>query len=544
MRLPLPLLFLLPALAVAQDTPSVPEDTRVHNGPVVPRGKEGPARHVKAVYERFDSAAAMVDIEAADQGFRAPGDEDFDATLERIAERLKAAGFKSNPLLRFEFQTDILEQGVWKPRSASLILRVGRTPPEVLHAFSHPSDVARTMLPINCPPADVEGVPVLELAEVAPGTILVTESRLSSSLLRRAEKRGAVAVLSSWLYPFTVDPTGQGRHQDAILLGKAPKGTSLPIAHISPRVRNRIQEAAEEGDAWLAYTAEVYFGGRHIRSLVAEVVGSKRPDEIVTMVSHAQEPGAEDNGSGIGGTTEAAVLLAKALLAGEMDWPARTVCFVWGDEMRQSRVYMRNNPRRVIAGLSADMLGASREKTGAIALLERAPDPGAVHPLPPDEHTPWGAGEVLAEDLKPHGLNVVMRTALVDVSRHVGGWTTSEHPWEGGSDHDVYLERGIPGVLVWHFTDFTYHTSLDRMDVLDPEELRRSCVAVMAALLALADPQEGDLERYLEANEIERELRVQVARQAGQEEIARLWESWCDGAAIWLRETCVPVQAR
>jgi hypothetical protein len=59
-------------------------------------------------------------------------------------------------------------------------------------------------------------------------------------------------------------------------------------------------------------------------------------------------------------------------------------------------------------------------------LLEREPDPGALSPIAPDAHTPWGAGEVSEEDIaRPSGLNLMARTALADVARHVGGWTTS-----------------------------------------------------------------------------------------------------------------------
>jgi len=432
-----------------------------------------------------------------------------------------------------------LEHPVWIPRSASLVLRSGDLAPRVLHAFAHPSDRDRTMLPIYAPSADVEGRPVFALGEVAPGTVLVTEAKMSKSLLRRAEKRGAVAVLSSYLFSFTQDPTGRGRHENAILFTKVAPGTTFPVAQISPRVRGIIEEAAGAPDAWLALTVEVGEGEPIVRTLVAEIVGASRPEEAVAIVSHVQEPGAGDNASGIVGLAQAAAGCARALLAGTLEWPDRSVCLVWGDEMQQSRAFLADTQRRVVAGISADMLGQSAVETGAIMLLERGPDPGALVTLEPDSHTPWGAGEVLEEDLSPTGLHVIARAALADVGQHVeGGWTTAENPWEGGSDHDIFLEHGIPAVLLWHFTDFTYHTSLDRMEVIDPLELRRSVTAVMATALALASPGPGDLERYLEANELERELRVGAARREGEVQNAASWEAWCDGAAEWLEAFC------
>ena len=409
----------------------------------------------------------------------------------------------------------------------------------MLHAFAHPGDVDRTMLPIHAPSADVEGRPVFRLGEVAPGTVLVTEAKLSQSLLRRAEKRGAVAVLSSHLFSFTQDPTGRGRHEDAILFTKVAAGTSFPVAQISPRVRGIIEEAGGETDAWLALTAQVEEGEPVVRTLVAEIVGARRPGEAIAIVSHVQEPGAGDNASGIVGLAQAAAGCARSLAAGTLDWPDRSLCLVWGDEIHQSRAFLEDTERVVLAGISADMLGQSGEETGAIMLLERAPDPGALVTLEPDSHTPWGGGEVLEEELSPSGLHVIARVALADVGRRVeGGWITAENPWEGGSDHDIFLEQGIPAVLLWHFTDFTYHTSLDRMEVIDPLELRRSVTAVMATALALADPGPGDLERYLAANDQELKLRVEAAGRAGEVENAAAWEAWCDGAAEWLKAFC------
>jgi hypothetical protein len=185
------------------------------------------------------------------------------------------------------------------------------------------------------------------------------------------------------------------------------------------------------------------------------------------------------------------------------------------------------------------MTGQSRERTGAIALLERAPDPGAVKPLAPDKHTPWGEKPVEAASLVPHGLSVVARCAMVDVDAAVGGWRTGEHPWEGGSDHDVFIERGIPAVLFWHFTDFAYHTSLDRLENVDPEEMRRTGVAILATALAMADPEPADLERYLVCIDAERELRLAACEEAGEEELGVLWQEWCTGARMWLRAHCL-----
>ena len=65
-------------------------------------------------------------------------------------------------------------------------------------------------------------------------------------------------------------------------------------------------------------------------------------------------------------------------------------------------------------------------------------------------------------------------------------------------------------------------------------------VAVMATALAVADPAPGDLERYLESNELERSLRVRAAEAAQEDGVASKWNAWCEGAAAWLRDLCAP----
>ena len=509
-----------------------------HIGPRVAEGAGGPKRFVPALLEAFDLETALRDLAYADGWYRSAGSDGYRATLERVERRLRAAGFGSDERLELYWLEEELPRPVWQPRSASLTLRVeGQA--RVLHAFAAPGDRDRVMLPEGAPSADVLGRPVFGLEHVQPGTVLVTTARLSSSLLKRAKARGAQAVLSSALFAFTIDPSGGRRHQDAILYTSVdPEWDLVPVAQISPRTQRAIEQAAAVSfGTTVALTAEVEEGPRRVRTLVAEVIGETIPGEAVVVPSHAQEPGAGDNASGVAGMCAAACALARELGEGNLAWPRRTLVFVWGDEIVQSTRWLEHTDRRAVAAISADMLGQSAE-TGAIALLERGPDPGAVAPIAPDEHTPWGAGEVAASELEPNGLALVVRTALADVAERAGGWRTSENPWEGGSDHDVFLERGTPAVLLWHFTDFTYHTSLDRLEMIDGEELRRSCVAVIAAALAVASPEAGDLERYLASNELERGLRVAAARDADLPDVAELWNEWCDGAAEWLRALC------
>ena len=515
-----------------------------YRGPGVRRADTGPARFTSEVRTRFDMRLAQGLLEFADGYYRAPANEGYEAVLERLHAELAAAGFGVGEGLELEWFEMPAKLPAWTPRSASVAVRTEfgeGSGWQTLHRFDAPGDPDRVVLPINAMACDIEAGIALSLDELDEGEVFVTEVSLAQ-VLHRAKARGAAAVVSSSLESFNEDTSGAERHLDAIQFVTAHADDELPVFQISPRSHTRIAELVRNADdgvvPLIRLTAVVDTEERPLRTLVATIVGDSLPDEAVVVVSHVQEPGANDNASGLAGLAAGAVGLVRALDEGTLARPARSLAFVWGDEFRQSEAWLEFSGRTAVAGLSSDMIGESREKTGAIALLERMPDPGALRPLPPDEHTPWGAGDVDAEEFAPNGLAVVARCAMVDVGLLEGGWAAADHPWEGGSDHDVFIRAGVPGVLFWHFTDFAYHTSLDRLEMVDVKEVRRMSTAILATALAVADPQPDDLRRYIDSVNAERILRVEVALGAEDEELAEAWRVWTTGARNWLRMLC------
>jgi hypothetical protein len=508
-----------------------------HRGPAVAHAETGPARFVAKLFEEFRTERAMASVRFADGFFRAPASPGYDAVLDHIEAELRQAGFGSDPRLVLEILQHSAPGPAWTPKSARLTLFVERSE-VVLHAFDAADDRERTMLPVHSPSADVSGRVTLSLVDLKPGDVFVTDAG-ARQVLERARSAGAVAVVSASLQPFNVDPSGKERHLDAIQFREVPPGTSVPVCQISQRSFAKIREAVESGaEVRLGLVAEVEVEQRTLRTLCATVRGAKRPEEAIAMSSHVQEPGACDNATGLAGLLESARGLARLLQAGELPWPDRSLVFLWGDEYRQTEMWLASTQLKPVAGISSDMTGQAHT-TGAIALLERHPDPGAVTTLPPDEHTPWGAFEVESEWVRPNGLSVIARCALADVAVQAGGWKTAEHPWEGGSDHDVYVKMGVPALLFWHFTDFTYHTNLDRLEFVDAEEIRRTGTALLATALAVADPKPEDLMRYLDSLQIEEGVRVDAADAVDNQDAVEAWKDWCYGARMWLRQQCL-----
>ncbi len=546
------------ALDSANATHSASMLQGAHHGPPVAAGASGPMRFAPALHARFDAARTKELLAFIDRYYRAPGNDGYEAVLDRVAASLREAGFGAREgfelsVIETPLQARGPERGVrvparaWTPLAGRVSLSDSAGERRELHSFARPEGRDRTMLPVNCPPCRVEGGIALSLEALEPGEVLVTDAEPLTSLVQRAEKLGAVAVVSSYIESYNTDPSGRFRHLDAIQYRQLPYGAKLPVIMISPRSFQAIKRALEhDSHTRIELEAQVRFDERVLRTLCARIVGVDRPNEAVVTVSHIQEPGACDNASGVAGLCETAMSLATAIAEGKLQRPSRSLVFLWGDEFRQSSIWLESTTLTPVAGLSSDMTGESFERTGAIALLERMPDPGAIEPLLPDAHTPWGKTDVDPAKFQPNGLALIGRCALLDVALidaagATPSWRTADHPYEGGSDHDIFINRGVPGALFWHFTDFAYHTSLDRLEHVDIDEMRRTGVALMSTALALADPRPADLERYLKSLNAEENVRVAAAREAGNEQLAESWRRWCDGARQWLRVECLRI---
>jgi len=228
------------------------------------------------------------------------------------------------------------------------------------------------------------------------------------------------------------------------------------------------------------------------RLLVAEIAGRMRPDERVVLVAHVQEPGSNDNASGCATLLELARALQSAIAAKAIAPPARTLTFVWGDEIRASHEWLKADQIRSTGTrymISLDMTGEDAAKTGGSFLIEREPDPAAVWVRPSDPHTEWwGGSRYRAEHLRGSLLNDLFLAVCLRRARDTG-WNVQSNPYEGGSDHTVFFAAGIPAALATHFTDRYYHTNLDRPDKTSPAEMANVGIAAAttAWLLASAD---------------------------------------------------------
>jgi Zn-dependent M28 family amino/carboxypeptidase len=265
------------------------------------------------------------------------------------------------------------------------------------------------------------------------------------------------------------------------------------------------------------------------RMLISEIPGTVKPAERIVMVAHIQEPGANDDASGCGTLYALVVALHKALAAGTLPRPGRTLTFIWADEVAGSQNWLRTHAaeaRGVQYMFALDMTGEDTAKTGGTFLIEKQPDPSAVWPEPSDPHTPWGASEVRPESLKGSLLNDLHLAICLRRARDTG-WVVRTNPYEGGSDHTAFGSAGIPSLLNWHFTDRYYHTNLDRPDKTSAAEMVNVGVAVATSAWFLASASDADALAAVDvvAAAARARLRLEEKQQA-TDQVMTAWRQW------------------
>ena len=485
--------------ALSRQSPFLP-------GYLSPSLPAGTAPALADLAERFDERAAMDLVLFMDEYWRNAGNAGFNASVDRITRRLETGGFTvraagpaNGPSVWSE---EFGRAQGWDYSVGTLTLAADMTNPEEVLLSRDQHRVALCINSFSTPPGGVVA-PIVDVGQGASaadydgrdvrGAVVLGDAGPGRLWQMAVVQRGAIGVVSAALEPY-IRPGPPGSPEDAkprdewdvLQWGSVPYDDTRHAFGFkaSPRAAACIRARLAIGPARVKVEITSRFSPGPVRSLIAEIPGAVRPDERVLLVAHVQEPGANDNASGCATLVE----LARALLRGIRDRkiaaPGRTLTFIWGDEIRASRQWIADHPaeaKQVRYMFSLDMTGENTALTGGTFLIEKAPDPTAVWPRPSDPHTEWGSSPVRAEALKGTLLNDLF-LAVARLRRFV----VQTNPYEGGSDHSVFLAAGVPSVLAWHFPDRFYHSNLDRPQMTSPAEMEHVGVTVGATSLLLA----------------------------------------------------------
>ena len=473
------------------------------------------SRLFDAVRSAYSGDRALSTVAFVEQRWRWPGNRGFEESIDHVVEQLRAAGYvdektaKPTDRLTFRIEQRPMSGPAWDPLDASLTI-VGSPAPLLRWATN------RNMLAVNSSSTPEGGVEA-EVVSVGKGDNgafdrvsvagkIVFGEMSVGRMSNEARKRGAIGVLAYSMPAYTQPQT----HRTSIQFSSisADTGAKAWGLLLSYDAREALQRALAAGPVRVRVMTRSRFSRSVERTVIADVHGSTKPNERFVFSAHVQEPGANDNASGVGAQVEMARVVSSLVQARTVD-PRRSITFIWGNEIQQTREYLADASRAqtVKWGLSLDMVGEDAEKTGGTFLIEKMPDPSAVWTRGDDHHTEWGGSPLTVDQLRPHFFNdFVLRRCLDQAA--VTGWVVRTNPFEGGSDHAPFLDAHKPGVLFWHFTDVYYHTDGDRLPNVSPRELANVGVSALVSALTLASA-DGATARALVA-ELERAARARL----------------------------------
>jgi len=249
---------------------------------------------------------------------------------------------------------------------------------------------------------------------------------------------------------------------------------------LSKRQGNQLRALLEGGKA-VKLRAKVdarLFAG-NLDVVTATIPGGSKPNEEVFLVAHLchPKPSANDNASGSGLLLEISRTINVLIESGRIERPARTMRFIWVPETFGSIAYLFSHedlPSRLVAGINLDMVGQNQELCKSTLNLDRTPDslPSYLNDL---------VFRFMEESVKefdtpsPFGSSSTFRYATGAFS--------------GGSDHAEFTDStiGVPCIMLLQWPDLFYHTSMDTIDKVSEESLKRVGWIAASAALTLAN---------------------------------------------------------
>ncbi len=328
-----------------------------------------------------------------------------------------------------------------------------------------------TLAVAHSPPGEVEGEAVLiknwwepEEYKKAKGKIVVTSGN-TGIVYKLAEEAGAVAVA---FYKEGV-PESAVPYFGLFLSYKELARASIPAVSLPNRLVRNIN-----GKKIRIYLRSEAKPDPKIPVLCARVGERKnRGPLIVSHICHPA-PGANDNASGTVSNLEALLALSRLLRRSKLRYPKETIRFLWIPEYTGTVMAIE----KILSGkvdevVNLDMVG--------------------VEPLDPE-----GPYHLYLSSLNaPGNVELISYLSLIKVAESLNLTNYKVEPYSGGSDHDIFVAYGSPGVMLIQWPDTRYHTDEDDVNRISKRMLKLSASIALSTVYILA----SGLEIPLKLNE-------------------------------------------
>lgn len=505
------------------------------------------AGYYPVLRSQFNEDNAYKTVAFVESRWRWPGNKGFNESIYYVENLLKQAGYVKQTKgdddgpLTYRIETRAMRGPTWDPISATVTIEGDTKPLETFTTNFNMIAQFSGSTPSGGVTAEVVYLTRQELAAADPaklkGKIVFAESNIGQ-VYSAAIKGGALGAFGYSLPAYTQPEKNVNSIQFSRVNSQDSTSQVFGIL-LSYQAKERLKAALAKGPVRVHVETQSKIYHAKELTVIANVRGTVMPFERFVFSAHVQEPGASDNATGVGTLAEMARVTANLVKTKKFD-PQRTITFIFGNEIEQTRNYIADDRERAKGikwGMSLDMTGEDVTKTGGTFLIEKMPDPSAIWTRGNDHHTEWGGRPLSEDQMFPHYYNDLVLDRCREQAKETG-WVVNANPFEGGSDHTPFLDAKIPGVLMWHFTDQFYHTDGDRLAMVSAKEMKNVGVSALATAYTLTCANEATtiyLVQEIQKNAIDRlnteyelsEAEVKSGKPvADQKHILDVWTKW------------------
>jgi len=255
--------------------------------------------------------------------------------------------------------------------------------------------------------------------------------------------------------------------------------------------------------------AQLFPGNEEV--VTATIQGKQKPNEEIFLIAHLchPKPSANDNASGSGSLLEIARTITALIDSGKIPQPARTIRFFWVPETLGTVAYLSHHEdmfNRFVAGINLDMVGQNQELCKSTLNLDCTPDscPSYLNDF---------VYSLIEQSIKE--FDTVTGFGSSSIFRY------NTNPFSGGSDHAEFTNSSIhvPCVMLIQWPDLFYHTSMDTVDKVSEDSLKRVGWITTMAVLTLANATAETAFQLANQTASQGIIRIEETTQKGIEEL-------------------------
>ena len=248
-----------------------------------------------------------------------------------------------------------------------------------------------------------------------------------------------------------------------------------------------LKDLLKKGPVKVNATIKSEFIKGNLEVLTTSIKGTEFPDQEIVIIAHLCHPlpSANDNASGAAGLLELARAHKHMIDTEILEWPKRTLRFVWVPEFNGTVPWMKYHEakmRNVLASINLDMIGEHPLKIGYPLEVNLAPrsTPSIINDIT----------SFFVKKIADHPKGIAFNGTKIPMSYRL-------RSFDGGSDHVLFIDSyfGIPSLMFGH-EDLHYHSSMDTVEYCDSTELKRVIAMALSISYIFSNIEIGLIKKF------------------------------------------------